>query len=304
MMQMKTLTKFFPGAKAAAVDALNLEVNDGEIVGFAGLNGAGKTTTIRICAGIIFPTSGTAEIDGHNIVSEKRKASCNIGWVPEFPNFEPNAKPVSLLNYYGRFYDINKKDLEDRIETLLKATGLSEHTEKRLKNYSQGMKKRFSLASALLSDPRNMLLDETLNGLDPEGVRYVKSLIMSMKKEGRAIFLSSHILSELENVADRIAIIKSGKVVSIVSRNELSHLGSRQTIRLSVVNPDSKLITLLQSYGEVSSEGNDFSVTNVRVDAEKAHLVNNELARAGYVVSRFTVAGENFEDYFFRLVGQ
>ncbi len=302
-MHIKTLTKFFPGVKTAAVDSLNLEVNDGEIVGFAGLNGAGKTTAIRICAGIIFPSSGTAEIDGHDIVSDKKRASCNIGWVPEFPNFEPNAKPIGLLNYYGRFYTINKKDLEDRIELLLKATGLAEHTGKKLKTYSQGIKKRFSLASALLSDPRNLLLDETLNGLDPEGIRYVKALILSMKKEGRAIFLSSHILSELENVADRIAIIKSGKVVGIVGRNELSHLGNRQTIRLTVGNPDSKLITILQSYGDVSRDGNDFSVTNLNADAEKANLANSELAKAGYVVSRFNVEGENFEDYFFRLVG-
>ncbi len=301
---MTALTKFFPGAKTPAVDSLDLDVSDGEIVGFAGLNGAGKTTTIRICAGIIHPSGGTVDIDGHNIVTDKRKASFNIGWVPEFPNFEPGAKPIGLLSYYGRFYNINKTDLSNRIEMLLKATGLSEHTGKRLKTYSQGMKKRFSLASALLSDPRNLLLDETLNGLDPEGIRYVKNLILAMKKEGRAIFLSSHILAELENVADRIVIIKSGKVVSVVGRNDLPNLGSKLTIRLSVSNPDSKIVEVLQSYGDVARDGNDFTVTNLRIDAKRAGLANTELAKAGYIVNRFNVDGEKFEDYFLGLVGQ
>jgi ABC-2 type transport system ATP-binding protein len=293
----------YPGSNKPAVENLSLDVDNGEIVGFAGLNGAGKTTTIRACSGIILPTSGNIRIDGNDIVAEKKKASVSIGWVPEFPNFELNARPVPLLKYYGRFYGMNKVDLESRIEILLKAVGLTEHTQKRLKNYSQGMKKRFSFASALLSDPGNLLLDETLNGLDPEGIRYVKELVISMKNEGKSILLSSHILSELENVADRIAIISAGKIVALVDHSDLTHLGNSISIRISVSNIDKMISSFLDRYGNATISGSDIIITNVNVGEKEAGKLNNELARAGYLVYRFSVEGEKFEDYFLNLVG-
>lgn len=303
MISIDSLTKLYPGSNRPAVENLSLDVDNGEIVGFAGLNGAGKTTTIRACSGIILPTSGNIRIDGNDIVAEKKKASVSIGWVPEFPNFELNARPVPLLRYYGRFYGMNKIDLESRIEILLNAVGLTEHTQKRLKNYSQGMKKRFSFASALLSDPGNLLLDETLNGLDPEGIRYVKELVISMKNEGKSILLSSHILSELENVADRIAIIRAGKIVALVDHSDLTHLGNSISIRISVSNIDKMISSFLDRYGNATISGSDIIITNVNVGEKEAGKLNNELARAGYLVYRFSVEGEKFEDYFLNLVG-
>lgn len=303
MISINSLTKLYPGSALPAVDGLSLEVNDGEIVGFAGLNGAGKTTTLRVCVGLLFPTRGKVMIDGKDIVREKRAASLAVGWAPEFPNFDQSSKPIPLLRYHGRFYDVERREMESRIEHLIRAVGLSEHTEKRLRDYSQGMKKRFSLALALISDPHNLLLDESLNGLDPEGIKYVKDLVLLMKKQGKAIFLSSHILSELENVADRIAIIKSGKLAAVVDRSELPRLGNKISIRISVCNRDEAMFKILGRYGDIHTEEDDIIITNLRVDAGNAALLNNELVRAGYSVFKFVVEGESFENYFLSIVG-
>jgi ABC-2 type transport system ATP-binding protein len=240
-----------------------------------------------------FLTHGSVLIDGKDVVKEKRTASLEVGWVPEFPNFDQTSRPIPLLKYHGRFYDIERRETESRIESLIRSVGLSGHTGKRLRDYSQGMKKRFSLALALLSDSRNLLLDESLNGLDPEGIKYGNELVLSMKKQGKAIFLSSHILSELENIADRIAIIKSGKLLTVVDRSELPRLGSKIYIRISVRNPDEAIFEILGRYREIHSEGKDIILTNLKVDAENAALLNNELVRAGYSVIKFVVEGES-----------
>lgn len=224
MIIFQNLTKNYGRHSVPAVDELNLTVNDGEILGFAGLNGAGKTTTIRIASGISLPSSGTVLVDGHDIVKEKVEASRTIGWVPEFPNFEPNAKPMSLMLYYSGFYGINSVEAKDRSMKLLNEVGLSSALDKKLRSYSQGMKKRFSIAAAMINDAQNFLLDETLNGLDPEGIKYIKNLILKLKEQNKAVMLSSHILSELQNVADRVAVIHEGKLLKVVTKEELQSL--------------------------------------------------------------------------------
>ncbi len=303
MIEIRGLTKHYHRNSPPAVTKLDLEINDGEILGFAGLNGAGKSTTIRVVSGIIFPTGGKVSIDGHDVVKEKIKASRNVGWVPELPNFEPNAKSVSLLKYYAGFYGLKKDGLEDHIESLLRQFNIWEARNKKLKDYSQGMKKRFSIAAALIGEPQNFLFDETLNGLDPEGVRNMRDFMLKLKKEGKAVFLSSHILSELENVADRIAIIRKGELVNIVERNELSNLGST-VVELRIENMDSGAKSIMEKYGDVVEEGNLIKIKNLRNSSSESRKVNTELAQNGYDVSYFKVSGEDLEDYFLQLVGK
>jgi len=226
VIEFRSLTKIYGGNSRPAVSELSMNVNDGEVLGFAGLNGAGKTTTIRMAAGIIYPTSGTVLVDGKDIVKEKVQASMNIGWVPEFPNFEPNAKPLTLLKYYAGFYGIRADDAVRRGKELLDMFDLGDEVNKKLKNYSQGMKKRFSLVAALLPDPKNLLLDETLNGLDPEGIRFMRKFLADLRSKGKAILLSSHILTELENTADRVAVIHKGKLLEIIEREKLTSITS------------------------------------------------------------------------------
>lgn len=302
MIEMRDLSKVYGRNPVPAVSKLNLEINDGEILGFAGLNGAGKSTTIRLVSGIIFPTEGQVLVDGHDIVRNKIAASKNIGWVPELPNFEPNAKSVALLKYYAGFYGLHGPELESNIESLLKRFNIWEARNKKLKDYSQGMKKRFSIAAAMIGDPQNYLFDETLNGLDPEGVRNMRGFILELKKQNKSVFLSSHILSELENIADRIAIIRKGALIKVVDRSELQNLGTI-VVRVRIENMDKGAISLLEKYGSVDITGSSAVVRNLTISAGEARKINNELAKNDYDISQFDVSGEGLEDYFLDLVG-
>ncbi len=301
MIMAENLTKYYQRTGSPALDKATFDINDGEIVGFAGLNGAGKTTTLRILSGIIVPSSGTVKVDGHDIVRNKIRASMNIGMVPELPNFDITQKPEVLLRYYAGFYGLDRKTVDDKIESLMKTFEIWDARTKRLRAYSQGMKKRFAITAALLPDPRNILLDETLNGLDPEGVRDMRLLMLDLKKQGKAVFLSSHILSELENVADRVFIIKQGSIVKSLDRAELPKLGSMR-MELSVQNPNEDLVQKLESYGTLEQNAGDFTVRNIKVSSDKAYLVNSELSKKGFIITRFQVTGEGLEDYFLSLV--
>ncbi len=169
LLKVDHLTKRFSGNQPAALDSVKFQVNNGEVVGFVGLNGAGKTTTIRIAAGVALPTSGSVTLDDNDIVSSKAEASSSVGWVPEIPNFEPNAKAYSLMTYFYGFYGIPTSEAGSRSSELLKSVGLSGSEIRKIRTYSQGMKKRFSLAVSMLSNPPNYPFDEILNGL---GVRW------------------------------------------------------------------------------------------------------------------------------------
>ncbi len=302
MIQIQGLTKLYRKSQPPAVKNLTLEINEGEIVGFAGLNGAGKSTTIRIVSGILFPTSGKVTVNGHDIVREKVQASKHIGWVPELPNFDPNAKAVPLLKYYAGFYGIHPREAEEKAEMLLKKFNVWDARKRPLKDYSQGMKKRFSIAAAMIGDPDNYLFDETLNGLDPEGVKNMRDFMLSLKKDGKAVFLSSHILSELENVADRIAIIRRGELIRVIDRSELGSLG-KSSVKITLYNSDPNVRGILEKFGSVEINGNVIYVRDLNIPQAENYKITEALFGAGYKVISITTESEGLEDYFLQLVG-
>lgn len=302
MIEVEGFTKRFGRSDAPAVNNISFKVQDGEILGLAGLNGAGKTTTIRAISGIILPSSGSITVDGYNIVNEKIKASRDIGWVPEFPNFEPNARAIPLLKYYAGFYGIKGAEADRLVKDLLEKVVLSNAVRKKLRSYSQGMKKRFALASAMLSSPQNYLFDETLNGLDPEGINYLRKLMVKFREEGKAIFLSSHILSELENLADRIIIIHRGDIIETLTKDRMRNLG-KPVLKVRLNKVDQGAIKLLEQYGNVTMDGDTLTVINLNSGQGSADDANAELIKAGYKVSMFNVQGASLEEYFFQLVG-
>ncbi len=222
LMKMRNLTKSYWRSDAPAVANLSLSVNNGEIVGLIGVNGAGKTTIMRLATGVINATNGFIYIDGYDISTEKVKASRSLGWVPETPNFDLTLKSIDLMVYFGGLYGISRKKAIERGSALLDQVGLGHHKKKKLRVFSQGMKKRFALAVSMLNDPVNYLFDETFNGLDPEGVRMLRSLIINLKQRNRAILLSSHILTEIQGIADRVAIIHKGRLIEIIPRDKLN----------------------------------------------------------------------------------
>jgi ABC-2 type transport system ATP-binding protein len=301
MLKIDGLTKNYTRRGNPAIDDVSFEVNDGEIVGFVGLNGAGKTTTIRIGSGVTLPSSGTVLIDGCDIVRQKPEASKYIGWVPEFPNFEQNAKAQDLMTYFAGYHGISRDEALKRTQDLFQRVSLSGSEKKKLRTYSQGMKKRFSLAAALLPDPKNFLFDEILNGLDPEGIRFIRSLMVDLKKRGKAVLLSSHILTEIENISDRVVFIDKGKIVKIASREELSQIESDGGIlKMVIQNMNDSALIYLRTLGEVRLDGNTVLLSGFTVDPTQ---ISTELIRRGFLIREFSLEKSSLEEYFFKLVG-
>jgi ABC-2 type transport system ATP-binding protein len=302
MFKVQALTKNYTRHGVPAIDNVSFDVNDGEIVGFVGLNGAGKTTTIRVASGVALPSSGSVSMEGHDIVREKSDASKFIGWVPEFPNFDQNARAQNLMVYFAGYHGISKEEAIKKTRELFQQVNLSGSEKKKLRTYSQGMKKRFSLAASLLPDPKNFLFDEILNGLDPEGIRFIRSLMLDLKKRGKAVLLSSHILTEVENISDRVVFIHRRKIVKIVSKEELSQIELGSTLlKIVIQNLNDNGLAYLKTLGEVRMEaGNTVYLSNFSVDPT---LVSTELIKRGFLIREFSLERSNLEEYFFKLVG-
>lgn len=298
LIKIEGLTKAFSRKGPPAVDSASFEVADGEIVGFVGLNGAGKTTTIRVAAGVSIPSAGRVLIDGHDIVKDKVEASRSVGWVPELPNFEPNASALSLMRYFSGYYGIPHDQANSKSMELLASVGLQGSEGKKIGTYSQGMKKRFSLAASMLSSPKNYLFDEVLNGLDPEGIRYFRRLMVDLRSRGTAVLLSSHILVEVGGISDRVVFIHRGKVIKAITKAELAGVG-KSGVRVVIKNGDERAKGYLEGLGEVRVEGDTYFVTT-RSDPSS---VNSELLKMGYQVSEFTQLNTGLEDYFLELIG-
>jgi ABC-2 type transport system ATP-binding protein len=298
MIEFRALTKAYPGRGDPALQQVSLEVRKGEVLGLVGLNGAGKTTMIRVGAGLLLPTSGTVLLGGRDIVREKVVASSSVGWVPEFPNYDPGARALSLLQYLGGYNGLSGPTAEARCLSLLEGVGLKGKEMQRLGSFSQGMKKRFALATALLAKPENYLLDELLNGLDPEGIRYVRALIAGLRAEGASILLSSHILSEVGNIADRVAILHEGRLLKVVTMDEISGTSERR-LRVSFRERTTEAIEYLSKIGQVRQEGEHVLVENPSAEPWE---INSELVRLGCQVSELKTERDDLESYFFRTI--
>ena len=296
MIHVRGLSKVYRRGDPPAVDTLDMDMHDSEIVGFVGLNGAGKTTAIRSIVGVTLPTSGSVSIDGHDIVKEKAAASINVGWVPETPVYSHDASALSLLKYFAGFFGISSEIAERRAMELLERLSLNKQADRKVMNYSQGMKKRFAIAAAMIHDPKNYLFDETLNGIDAEGVELFRTIIRDLRKDGKAVLLSSHILSEIEDSADRVIIIDHGKKIDSISMETLRNKATTR-VELTVSNIDGNLSTALQKYGEVEIKG---STVLVRGSDIQPSAINDDLVKLGYKVN--AIHSETLENYFLNLV--
>ena len=196
-----------------ALRPLHFTVEEGEIFGFLGPNGAGKTTTLKMLMGLVYPTAGSARILGMEINDPRVKAQ--IGFLPEQPYFYDYLTAHELLAYYGQLSGVPRRELRPRIEAVLKRVGLPHVAGVQLRKFSKGMLQRAGIAQAILHDPKVVFLDEPMSGLDPMGRREVRDLIEQLKKEGKTVFFSTHILSDAEALCDRVAIIHLGELRSV-----------------------------------------------------------------------------------------
>ena len=214
------VTGFLKKKRVRALDGLTLNVRSGRIFGFLGGNGAGKTTTIKTLMRLQFPTSGSAKILGRDIADVSMHR--HIGYCPENPYFYDYLTAPELMDYFGRLFGFGPAVRRTKTEELLTAVGLSEKDwKKQLRKYSKGMLQRVGLAQALINDPEVVFLDEPMSGLDPTGRRDIRELIASLRDRGKTVFMSTHILTDIEALCDEVAILRNGKLTASGSLNEL-----------------------------------------------------------------------------------
>ncbi len=221
MIQTENLTKIYNGN--AAVDGLNLTVGEGEIFGFLGPNGAGKSTTILMLTGMIEPTAGRCLVDGIEVAKDPLAVKKIIGYLPEDVGFYGNLTAEQNLDYFARFYGMGVDGRKARIAELLELVHLDGVTQK-AGEYSRGMKQRLGLAQALINDPKVLFLDEPTANLDPEGVREYRDLIIALAGEGKTVFVSSHILSEVRAVCRTIGLLAKGRLVAQGTLGEVARM--------------------------------------------------------------------------------
>ena len=216
-IRVQGLRKRYPAFRKPfdALSGVDLAVPRGGGFGFLGPNGAGKTTTIRILATILLPTAGTAEVGGHDTQREPMEVRALVGYMPENAGGYPLLSGLRNLRYWARLQDVDGHAGRERAKALLAEVGLGEASDRKVKTYSHGMRKRLLMAAALINDPEILLLDEPAGGLDPQGIRFFRDLIHGLRSKGKTVFLSSHILSEVEHTCDTIGIIQKGKMIAM-----------------------------------------------------------------------------------------
>ena len=213
-------TGFWRMKPKVALKPLHLNVEEGEIFGFLGPNGAGKTTTLKMLMGLVFPTAGSARILGMDVNDPQVKAQ--IGFLPEQPYFYDYLTAQELLEYYGRLSGVVDKYLSKRVENVLARVGLADAADVQLRKFSKGMLQRVGIAQAILHDPKVVFFDEPMSGLDPMGRREVRDLMQQLKREGKTVFFSTHILSDAEALCDRVAVIHLGELRALGAVAELT----------------------------------------------------------------------------------
>jgi ABC-2 type transport system ATP-binding protein len=233
VLQTRALTKvyrdFWGRQKVRALKGLDLEVNRGEVFGLLGPNGSGKTTTIKLLLGLLFPTEGEALVFGKpagDVAKNER-----LGYLPEESYLYRFLTAEETLDFYGRLFDMPAKVREERVDSLIKLVGLDRARKRQLQEYSKGMTRRIGLAQALINDPELILLDEPTSGLDPIGTREMKDMILRLKDEGKTVVMCSHLLADVQDVCDRIAILHQGELKELGRVDELLTVADVTQIR-------------------------------------------------------------------------
>ena len=295
------LEKVFGDQKAVA--GISLSVPSGSVFGFLGPNGSGKTTTIRLLLGLAEATKGEINLLGHAIPKQVAEALPKVGALVEGPAFYPYMSGRNnLIRMDSADRNSNSKTREQRVDSALERVGLSNAAKKKVHAYSLGMKQRLGLANALLKPRELLILDEPTNGLDPQGTREVRNLIRSLAAEGITIFLSSHLLTEIEQLCSHVAVMRAGEIVAQGSLNELRSNG--QTRLILVVDQVTEAKAVLKAAGitKIKTLGKKL-IGSVDSDLDVAKL-NKQLVAKKIAVSEIRLEHPSLEEYFVDLTGE
>ena len=302
IIELKNLTKKFKFI--TAVNNLNLEIYSGEILGFLGPNGAGKTTTMKLMASLLHPTEGEIfirengklqKLTSHN----KDYLLDNIGFLIENPEFYKDRTPRQLLTLFAKLKGYPRNKIADRVEEIVHMVGLSQWIDEKLGTFSKGMRQKIGILSSLVHDPAILVLDEPQTGLDPKARREIRDLLIQLKNEGKTIFLSSHLLYEISEIADRVAIISHGILVACDTLENLEAQSKSSQIQVELLNMNDineagmQIDKLIQSFlSEPIRYNKDSRVFELPFDGdpEKQYKILQTLVQNGMKIIDFTVS--------------
>jgi ABC-2 type transport system ATP-binding protein len=282
VLQTRALTKvyrdFWGRQKVRALRALDLEIYRGEVFGLLGPNGSGKTTTIKLLLGLLFPTEGEALVFGKPATDVAKNE--RLGYLPEESYLYRFLTAEETLDFYGRLFDMPPATRVERTDELIKLVGLDRARKRQLQEYSKGMTRRIGLAQALINDPELILLDEPTSGLDPIGTREMKDMILRLKSEGKTIVMCSHLLADVQDVCDRIAILHQGELKELGRVDELLKVADVTQIRAKNLSHDCQneiRDVIARHHGELVSLDNPTTT----LEELFLHIVRDSEARPG-----------------------
>ncbi|MBN1269226.1 MAG: ABC transporter ATP-binding protein [Kiritimatiellae bacterium] len=288
----KVFRDFWCRPKVRAVNGLTFEVGRGEVFGLLGPNGSGKSTTLKMILGLLHPTRGVLRVLGHSPRNVKTKA--RLGYLPEESHLYSYLTSEETLDFYGRLFDLNGRERKQHIEQLLDMIGLRHARRRRVGEFSRGMARRIGLAQALINDPDLVVLDEPTAGLDPIGCRQVKDLILALARRGKTVILSSHLLADVEDVCDRIAILYNGRFQAVGPIRELLEERNRCRLTVPEVEPEVLQRVLAMVREAVGAEP---EVDHPRRDLEQFFIEVVEKARKAVTEESGVGAGRHLADY-------
>ncbi|WP_027626376.1 ABC transporter ATP-binding protein [Clostridium lundense] len=294
ILEVKNLSKKYKDK--VILNNINMKVFKGDIYGFIGPNGAGKTTTIKTILGLLKPSKGEVYIEGRNILNDRENNPSNIGAMIDYPSFYPNLSGYNNLMLYANVLDLSKR----RVNEVLELVRLTTDKDKKVSNYSMGMKQRLAVARAFLTKPKIAILDEPTNGLDPEGVKDMRDLIKELAKDNNTTFIyCSHILNEVQNLCNRVAMINKGKIVVEDSMDNL--LNSNKEEYVIITEEKNKLKNILSN---VTLNMRDIEQgVSVQINRGDFKLINKLIADNNIEITDMSKKSNSLEDYFMKEIG-
>lgn len=308
MIEVKNVTKKY--GSFVAVDDISFTINDGEVVGFLGPNGAGKSTTMNMITGYIEQTEGNIIVDGFDTLKKSKKAKKEIGYMPEGVPLYTDLTVKEFVTYMAELRKVDRKTKKENVQKVLKETGLDQMQNKLIKNLSRGQKQRVSLAGTLVADPKILILDEPTVGLDPKQITEIRSLIKNLGKK-HTVILSSHILSEVSQICDRVIIINKGKIVAIDTPENLEKkVSDNNVIYVTVEDKENKIdgikekitgIKEIKLVKENEDKTKQYEITGEN-DVNLNKTIFNEFAKENITIVEMKKAEATLEDAFMKII--
>ena len=308
MIEVKNITKKY--GNFTAVDNINFKIEEGEIIGLLGPNGAGKSTTMNMITGYIEPTEGEIIVNGYDISKKPKKAKAQIGYMPEGVPLYSDLTVKEFVTYMAELKKVDRKTRKEKVEKIIEQTGLKDVEKKLTRNLSRGYKQRVSMAGALVGEPKILILDEPTVGLDPKQITEIRALIKELGKT-HTIILSSHILSEVSQICNKVIIINKGKIVAIDTPENLEKkVESNNTTYVTVEDTENKMETIKEKIPEIkeiklikeNEDGTKQYVLESEKDVDLRKIVFNEFAKENITIFEMKKADTTLEDAFMKLI--